>query len=120
MSLRPITLLQATWLLTELNGKPVAPVATGREQPRLEINLTEGRVTGTTGCNRLNGRVRADTRLIQFGSLAVTRMACLDNAGTTESEFLKALESPLAYQMGDGKLTLTQTNKSVLVFKKVD
>jgi heat shock protein HslJ len=120
VSLRSLALLQDIWVLTELNGKPVTATDTGRERPRLEINLTESRATGTTGCNRFNGRVRADTRLIQFGPLATTRMACLNNTGVTETMFLGILESPLTYQVGEGTLTLFQAGKPVLVFKKVD
>ena len=120
MSLRQVALLQDIWVLTELNGKAVPAGGAGRERPRLEIMLTEDRVTGTTGCNRLNGRVRADTRQIQFGPLATTKMACPNAAGTTESDFLTALDKPLGYQVGEGKLTLLRDGASVLVFKKVD
>lgn len=120
LSLRQMTLLHDIWVLTELNGKPVVAASAQREPPRLEIMLTESRVTGTTGCNRLNGRVKADTRRIQFGPLATTRMACLDDAGTTESNFLSALREPLTYQIGEGRLTLLQDNAPVMVFRKVD
>ena len=120
VSLRSVALLQDIWVLTELKGKPIVAGKTTREHPRLEISLTENRVTGTTGCNRLNGRFRADTRYVQFGPLATTKMACLDQSGTTESDFLTAIEKPLTYQVGIGTLTLLRDNVPVLVFKKVD
>ncbi|GAB3639388.1 META domain-containing protein [Spirosoma arcticum] len=120
VSLRQMTLLHDIWVLTELNGKPVVAGSAQRELPRLEIMLTEGRVTGTTGCNRLNGRVKADTRRIQFGPLITTKMACLDDAGTTESDFLAVLREPLTYRVGEGRLTLLRNNTPVLVFRKVD
>lgn len=120
LSLRLVALLQDIWVLTELNGRAVSAGGAGRERPRLEIMLTEGRVTGTTGCNRLNGRVRADTRQIQFGPLATTKMACPDDAGATEGSFLTTLRQPLTYQVGEGKLTLLRDNAPLLVFKKVD
>ena len=120
LSLGQVALLQDIWVLTEQNGKPVSAGGTRREVPRLEITLTEGRVTGTTGCNRLNGRVKADTRRIQFGPLVTTKMACLDDAGTTEGDFLTALREPLTYRVGEGRLTLLRDNAPVLVFRKVD
>lgn len=120
MSLRAVALLQDIWVLTELNGKPVLAGGAGRERPRLEIMLTEGRVTGTTGCNRLNGRVRADTRQIQFGPLITTKMTCPADAGTTEGAFLTALQQPLTYQVGEGRLTLSRGSIPTMVFKKVD
>lgn len=119
VSLRQLTLLQDDWVLTELQGQPVAAGARG-ELPRLEISLTEGRVTGTTGCNRLNGPVKADTRQIQFGSLSTTRIACLGELGQLESKFLSELSKPLAYRVGDNKLTLLRDDKPIMTFKKVD
>lgn len=121
VSLRQVTLLQDIWVLTELNGKPVSITGSGRERPRLEFMLTEGRVAGTTGCNRLSGSVRADTRQIQFGPLVTTRMACLDDSSHLEADFLKGLQAkPLRYQVGEGKLTLLSNNVSLMTFKKVD
>lgn len=118
--LRQVALLQDIWVLTALNGKPVLADGVSRDRPRLEISLTEGRVTGTTGCNRLNGRVRADTRQILFGPLAATRMACPNDTGNTENAFLAALREPLTYRVGEGKLTLLRDKTPILVFKKVD
>ncbi len=120
VSLRQVSLLQDIWVLTNFQERVIKPGGPRNELPRLEISLTEGRVTGTTGCNRLNGRVQADSRLIQFGPLVTTRMACLDEAGRLESDLLKALNDPLAYQVGEGKLTLLKAGKPVMVFKKVD
>ena len=120
LSLREVALLQDIWVLTELNGKPVLAGGAGRGGPQLEISLTEGRVTGTTGCNRLSGRVRADTRRIQFDPLMTTKMACPDNSGATEGDFLTALREPLTYRVGEGRLTLLRKDASVMIFKKVD
>lgn len=119
LSLRQVALLQDSWVLTDLNGKPLPAGSANQERPRLEISLTEGRVTGTTGCNRLSGRVSADTRRIQFGPLVTTRMACLDT-GNREGEFIAALQGPLTYQVGEGKLTLLRGRLPILAFRKVD
>jgi heat shock protein HslJ len=119
LSLRQVALLQDNWVLTELNGKPIS-VGTGRERPRLEISLDEGRVTGTTGCNRLNGPIKADTHHLLIGPLATTRMACLEETGKLEGDFLKALQQPLTYRIGEGRLTLLRDKTIVLVFIKAD
>ncbi|UHG92645.1 META domain-containing protein [Spirosoma oryzicola] len=119
-SLRQVTLLQDIWVLTELQGQPVTTNDRQTEAPRLEISLTEGRVTGTTGCNRLSGEVRADTRLIRLGPLVTTKMACAGEANTIEANLLNALLQPLAYRVGNGKLTLLQHGKTVATFKKVN
>jgi len=120
VSLRQIAQLQDTWELTELNGRPISAEGTGRERPRLEIALSEGRVTGTTGCNRLSGPIKADTRHLLLGPLVTTRMACSAETGQLEGDFLKALQQPLTYQIGDGKLTLLRDKTTMLVLKKAD
>jgi heat shock protein HslJ/uncharacterized membrane protein len=118
--LQQLALLQDIWVLTSFQGKSIEAAGPRNEAPRLEISLTEGRVTGTTGCNRLSGSVKADTRLIQFGPLVTTKMACAGTAGQFEPEFLNALRESLAYQVADGKLTLLRKGEPVMVFKKVD
>ena len=120
VSLRQVALLQDIWVLTEFGGRTIPVSGSRNELPRLEISLTEGRVTGTTGCNRLSGPVRADTRQIQFGPLATTRMACPGEVGRFEGDFLEALSQPLTYRVAEGKLTLLHDSKPIMTFKKVD
>jgi heat shock protein HslJ len=120
ISLQKLALLQDNWVLTMLGDKPIKATETRNEVPRLEISLTEGRVTGTTGCNRLSGPVRADTRRIRFGALVTTRMACLGEGSQLESAFVKALDAPLTYQVGDSKLIFFRNDEPVMTFKKVD
>lgn len=120
VSLQQLALLQDIWVLTDLDGKRISSNNTQREPPRLELSLTEGRVTGTTGCNQLSGPVKADTRHILFGPLITTKIACAGEGGTLEGDLLSALNQPLTYRVSEGKLTLLRGTESVLVFKKVD
>ena len=121
VSLQQVSLLQDIWVLAELNGKPIAATGSDRERPRLEIMLTEGRVTGTTGCNRLSGSVKADTRQLLFGPLITTKMACLNDSTNLERTFLTGLQTtPLLYRVGEGRLTLLSGNTPLMVFRKVD
>ncbi|WP_338875256.1 META domain-containing protein [Spirosoma sp. SC4-14] len=119
VSLQQVALLQDIWILTELDGQAIS-TSQEREVPRLELSLTENRVTGTTGCNRLSGSVRADTHLIRFGPLVTTKMACIGNGNAIEAKFLNVLTQPLAYQISTGRLTLWQQGKAVAVLKKGD
>lgn len=119
-SLRQLALLNDIWVLTELQGTPIVAGGPRKEAPRLEISLSEGRVTGTTGCNRLNGTIKADTRQVLFGPLATTRMACDSSVAHIESKFLSELGNPLTYRIGEGQLTFLSKGKPVMTFKKVD
>lgn len=118
VSLRQLALLQDIWVLTDFQGRTIKAGGPHNEVPRLEISLSEDRVTGTTGCNRLSGPVKADSRRILFGPLITTKMACASEVGQLESEFLNALREPLAYQVADMKLTLLRNGKAVMTLKK--
>lgn len=82
------TLFQYRWNLTDLNGQPIA--IGSRDTPHLLFYPGQvSRVSGSTGCNRLNGNFELSTmHKIKFSPLATTRMAC---PGNTESQFLAAL-----------------------------
>lgn len=120
VSLRQVALLQDIWVLTELQGVTIKTPIDGRELPRLEISLTEGRVSGTTGCNRLSGSVKADSRQVAFGQMVTTKRACLDDSNGLEGKFLSQLNLPFTYQIANMKLTLLRAGKPVMTFKKVD
>lgn len=82
------TLFEYKWNLTDLNGQPIATGS--RDTPHLLFYPGQvSRVSGSTGCNRLNGTFELSTvHKIKFSPLATTRMAC---PGNTESQFLTAL-----------------------------
>lgn len=75
------------WIPLEIDGVAV-PEGAGLA---LEVS-PEGKVTGTTGCNRFTGTADLDAGVMQFGPLAVTEMACVDpKAMQREAAWLKAL-----------------------------
>ena len=77
------------WNLTELGGKTV--VITAGTQPHLLFFPGQvSRVSGSTGCNKLNGSfVLAAANSMKFSPLATTRMACVGD--NVESKFLEVL-----------------------------
>lgn len=120
VSLRQVALLQDIWVLTDFQGVAIKTPGNGRELPRLEISLTEGRVTGTTGCNQLSGNVKADSRQISFGPMITTKRACVGDGAELENKFLSEFNLPFTYQLANLKLTLLRAGKPVMTFKKVD
>ena len=77
------------WNLTELGGKAV--VITAGTQPHLLFFPGQvSRVSGSTGCNKLNGSfVLSAANSMKFSPLATTKMACVGD--NVESKFLEAL-----------------------------
>ena len=120
VSLRQLALLQDSWVLTGMEGDSLAANGSARTIPRLDISLTQGRVTGTTGCNQLSGPVGADTHQILFGPLVTTKMACMNPNGAVETNFLRLLSQPVTYRIDSGTLILFRQGKPVLTFRKVD
>lgn len=65
------------WQLVELNGQP-APRAAGGKPGTLLLSEGEGRASGLAGCNRFAGTFTRSADQIQFGPLAMTKMACAE------------------------------------------
>lgn len=67
--------------LTACSGSPVDAVGSWGEdadrQPYLVLD-EGGKLSGTDGCNRLNGGWEQDGDVITFGEVATTMMACPD------------------------------------------
>src|SRR5262249_17881105 len=107
---------RATWTLIELGGQPV-PAPSGALAPGLRFDVTQKRVSGSTGCNSLSGTYTADASALHFSPLAVTRMACLDPARQArESAFLAVLERVTAYRIDGPTLTLYAAEAPLAVF----
>lgn len=99
------TLIGSDWVLVSLNG--AEPLADS------EITLsfgTDGRVTGSSGCNRYFGAYRlTEGGGLEIGPLAGTRMFCQGALGEQETRYLEALEATTAYTL-DQRLRLFQAN----------
>ena len=122
LSLRPLLRLHNSWVLTSLNGEPVRQGGggPGSNRPRIEINLSDGLVVGSTGCNRLSAPLQADPNFLRLGPIVTTRMACLGDTTNLEHRFLQALSGTLAHTVANNTLTLSRSGRPILTFRKVD
>ncbi|MGV3503694.1 MAG: META domain-containing protein [Adhaeribacter sp.] len=110
--------LNHTWVLQSLQGQAVAAGQAGR-LPRLTFDLSQNRVSGHTGCNRLSGGATVRGRQIIFSRMITTKMACPGES--MEQPFLSILnDSTLTFRLQDSELTLLQGQTPVLVFRKED
>jgi len=102
------------WALTELiDGEgPDGAVTSVAADAELELS-DDGRLAGSTGCNRLMGGYTRDGELLTLdGPLATTRMACVDQAvAAQERHVLAVLDAgPLVVEVTGDRLTLTATD----------
>jgi heat shock protein HslJ len=110
--------LHDLWALEELGGKKVTPAQFEKALPLLEIKAQEATFMGFAGCNEMNGQLFSERNQLRFIRVRTTRKACAP--GNLEAAFLKALQSTTAYRLGNNRLSLSNSDGQLLVFKKVD
>jgi heat shock protein HslJ len=103
----PLSTLEAltlgeTWVLRSIRGMDSVPES---GQPEIQF-LINGRLTGNTGCNRMNGRYELDGVAVDFDGLATTRMACEDVVGELEGLFIETLRGARYLELGPEFLDL--------------
>jgi len=109
-------LYQYVWKLVETNGKLIGT------ESKASLAFTPGqvnRVTGSTGCNKLNGTFElTGTDAIKFPPMATTRMACPgESAGVVESDFLAAVAKASNWKIEGDTLLLKSEDAVLLKFK---
>ena len=78
-----------TWRLSRLGRNERVP-----EGVKVTAVFGEGRVSGSSGCNRYSaGVVETDPQGLSIGLAASTKMACPDPAGGFEDRYLSALQA---------------------------
>jgi len=109
--------LNDTWVLQSLHGQEVRNENAGKEIPFLAFNPKEGRMSGSTGCNRINGKADVEGKWLVLGPTASTLMHCTN--AQYEAAFLMALApGMLQYHIKDDQLSLLKEGQPVMVLKK--
>ena len=91
------------WLLTEVSGTPVSPLA-GEKQPHILLDPAQKKVSGFAGCNSFFAGYTLDGATLKFGPAGSTRMACPDLETGLETEVFKALDQTRAWKIQDNVL----------------
>lgn len=108
------------WNLTDISGKAVTASEDGDETPYIAFDTANGRLSGSTGCNRLMGSfdTSAAAGTIDLSQIASTRMMCPDPS--VEDAYLKALGEVKGYTLSDkGDLELLDSKgDAVLTFTR--
>lgn len=102
-----------TWRLANLAQQPVLPGADPQRDPQVVFDA--GRVSGSGGCNRLNGSYSREGSRLLIGSLMATRMACADGQrGALEARFVAALQSTAGYRLHGSEMDLVDAGGQTL------
>jgi len=106
-------LYQYKWYLSELQGQPFTFIGDNNYAHLLFSAGQPNKVTGSTGCNALNGSYElTGVNLIKFSPLATTKMAC---PGNTEATFIEALGQVNNWSISNEQLLLS--NEKTVVAK---
>jgi heat shock protein HslJ len=105
-------LLGPTWAAFEIDGQAVDAREPGR-QPNIVLAADGNRVSGTTGCNRIAGSFTHQGATLRFGTLAMTRVACVPDRSAIEQAFVAALEATTSQAIANETLELRDAAGSV-------
>lgn len=81
---------------------------------------TQGRISGSGGCNQLMGQYQQQAEAIRFSGVAATRRACLQPSGlmAQESAILQALESATSLRREGDRLELRRADGALALSLK--
>lgn len=110
------TLAGTTWSATAINnGKQAVASLVGDSSVTMNFS-TDGKISGSAGCNRYHATYAQDGAKLHFGAAAATRMAC---AGSElmeqEQNFLKALESVATARFERDRLELRDATNAIAI-----
>lgn len=103
------------WTLVQLNDKTY-------DDSKANLAFSPGqvgRMTGSTGCNRLNGTMElTGDHMVKFNPGAMTRMACPGE--NVETPFVQALQQATHWSISNKFLTLYNGKTALAKFRAVD
>jgi uncharacterized membrane protein len=113
---RPAASLErSSWRITHINGQPALA------DVEADFSFADGRISGTAGCNRVNGSYSQNRNVLTFGALAMTRMACMGARGAQEDAVTRILGQPLTIRFGERMtMTWTATDGSSIALRRLD
>lgn len=101
--------LVGDWTLTSYTNAGGTSAAASR--PATATFTTDGKVTGTTGCNRFGGRYSTAGKDLKFEGTGMTAAACLDDAVTAqETAFTVAFSKQQTFSITGDRLTIAATD----------
>jgi len=77
----------------------------------------DGRIAGSTGCNRFFGVYTLKGEQLSFGGIGMTKMACVEPLMVQEQNFAAALDRVTGYRMSGRVLELLSGESAVMRFE---
>jgi copper homeostasis protein (lipoprotein) len=107
-------ILNKEWMLVEMGNEKVT---TDAEKTPF-IKLSEGQLSGFSGCNRLMGSYMLEGEVLTFNRVGGTKMFCFD-AQELENKFMQSLEKTHYWKYKCKKLHIFDENKILIMRLKI-
>ncbi len=113
-NLPPESLNDTVWKMIMMDQLPVV------EAVQTELRFTDGRLSGTAGCNRITGSYSLNGNDFTFGELATTKMMCPEKQMVQETRFLSLLKGKVTKRYTvEGNLILTNESGQRATFEQL-
>ena len=107
-------LAETVWQLSSVNAMPVQEAVLGQAA---HIRLRKGgRLTGSTGCNRVQGSWQVNADKLSLIRISNTRASCREAMAQQEQTFLDALRNARQYRQVGHQLELLQGDQVLARF----
>lgn len=105
-----------TWVLGSIIQNEV--VVSSAVDSQITAIFADGQVAGLAGCNQYSASYTMTDTALTLGPIAATKMACEDERGQREQEFLTAFAAAVSYAIEGESLTLLDANgNELLIFQ---
>ena len=111
--------LHDIWILDSINDKKITAANFINGFPRIEFNLTAGKVFGSSGCLNYNGNIEVKGDKVYFEKLLTSGKACKHL--NIETDYLEKISNKIIYyQIKQGKLYMQVSKDVLFIYKKID
>ena len=100
------------WTLVQMQNKKL-PIS---ETIILNIQQSEGRFSGNSGCNQIGGEIRIIDKNISLSDIYSTQMLCNPKIMQFEQEYTLLLEKVASFEVSEKTLTLFDKNKNEILY----
>ena len=107
------------WVLAGVNSKEKYEVNLVNNTPMLTVDSVKSSITGHTGCNSIEGKIKIQADKLQFNDVKLTsNQPCKDKG--FEKKLLSSFKSgPLSYKIVNDTMSLNVGGGSEFLFRRI-
>lgn len=111
--------IQDIWVLDSINKKAPDSNHFAHGTPYFDINVEKNTITGHTGCNGLNGKLKVNGEKLTFDSLVLSSNEVCKDKGFEKNLLSGFRSGNTSYKILNDKLYLNVGKGSEFIFRKI-